>query len=48
MAILAAAGSLVGSRVMRTRLTSAQLKRFIGILLWVIAAKMGWDLISAG
>ena len=46
MATLAVAGSLAGSHVMRTRLTSAQLKRFIGILLWVIAAKMALDLLT--
>jgi len=45
MAALAAAGSLAGSHVMRTRLTSAQLRRFIGILLWVIAAKIALDLL---
>ena len=45
MAILAAIGSLVGSHVMQTRLTSAQLKRFIGVLLWLIAAKMALDLL---
>lgn len=46
MAALAAAGSLAGSHVMQTRLTGAQLKRFIGVLLWVIAAKIAWDLIK--
>ena len=46
MALLAGGGSLVGSHVMQTRLTSAQLKRFIGILLWVIAAKMALDLVT--
>lgn len=46
MAILAGAGSLVGSHVMQTRLTSARLKRSIGILLWVIAAKMAFDLLG--
>jgi uncharacterized membrane protein YfcA len=45
MAVLAGAGSLAGSHVMQTRLTSVQLKRFIGILLWVIAAKMALDLL---
>lgn len=45
MAVLAATGSLVGSHVMQTRLTAAQLKRFIGVLLWVIAAKIAWDLV---
>lgn len=46
LALLAGAGSLVGSHVMQTRLTSTQLKRFIGILLWVIAAKMAMDLVT--
>ncbi len=45
MAALAAAGSLAGSRLMQTRLSGAQLKRFIGVLLWVIAAKIAWDLV---
>jgi uncharacterized membrane protein YfcA len=44
-AVLAAGGSLAGSHVMRTRLTGAQLKRLIGVLLWVIAIKMALDLI---
>jgi len=39
-------GSLTGSHVMQTRLSSAQLKRFIGVLLWVIAAKMAIDLLT--
>jgi uncharacterized membrane protein YfcA len=46
MAVLAAAGSLAGSHVMRTRLSGAQLKRVIGVLLFVIAAKMALDLIT--
>jgi hypothetical protein len=29
-----------------TRLSSAQLKPFIGVLLWLIAAKMVFDLIK--
>jgi uncharacterized membrane protein YfcA len=45
MAVLAAAGSLVGAQVMQTRLTGPQLKRLIGVLLWVIAAKMALDLL---
>ena len=44
MAVMAAAGSIVGSQLMKTRLSSAQLKRMIGVLLWVIAAKMIFDL----
>ncbi|MDR3636914.1 MAG: sulfite exporter TauE/SafE family protein [Isosphaeraceae bacterium] len=46
MAALAAGGSLAGSHVMRTRLSGAQLKRVIGVLLFVIAAKMALDLIT--
>ena len=41
----AAAGSAVGAYVMRPRLTGPQLKRFVGVLLWVIAAKMALDLL---
>ncbi len=39
-------GSVIGSRVMTTRVSSSQLKRFIGVVLWVVAAKMLWDLIG--
>ena len=46
IAALARADPLVGSHVMQTRLSSAQLKRFIGVLPWVIAAKMAPDLIT--
>jgi len=45
MALVAAGGSLVGSHLMRTRLTGPQLKRMIGVLLFVIAAKMALDLL---
>ena len=38
-------GSLAGSQLMRTRLTGPQLKRFIGVLLFVIAAKIALDLL---
>jgi hypothetical protein len=41
---MAAAGSIVGSQLMKTRLSSAQLKRIIGLLLWLIAVKMIFDL----
>ena len=41
-----AAGSIVGSRLMTTRLSSIQLKRIVGVLLWLIAAKMIGDLFS--
>ena len=46
MAVMAAAGSIVGSQLMKTRLSSAQLKKFIGVLLWLIAAKMIYDLMK--
>jgi uncharacterized protein len=48
MAIMAAAGSIVGSQLMKNKLSSAQLKRIIGLLLWGIAAKMIYDLIPYG
>ncbi len=47
-AVAAAGGSVVGSRMMTTRISSSQLKRLIGVLLWVIAAKIAWDLARAG
>jgi len=45
-AVMAAAGSIVGSQLMKTKLSSTQLKKIIGVLLWVIAAKMIFDLIG--
>ncbi len=45
-AFAAAAGSIVGSQLMKTKISSAQLKRTIGVLLWVIAAKMIFDLLK--
>lgn len=44
-AVMAAAGSLVGSQLMKTKISNQQLKRMIGILLWLIAIKMVFDLI---
>jgi uncharacterized protein len=41
---MAAAGSLAGSRLMTTRISAAQLKRIIGVLLWAIAAQLTWSL----
>ena len=46
MAIMAAAGSIVGSQLMKTKLSSTQLKKIIGVLLWIIATKMILDLIK--
>jgi uncharacterized membrane protein YfcA len=43
-AVMAAGGSIVGSQVMKTKLSSTQLKKVIGVLLWLIAAKMIFDL----
>lgn len=40
MALMAALGSIVDSQLMRTKLSSSQLKKIIGVLLWLIAAKM--------
>jgi len=44
-ALMAALGSIVGSQLMKTKVSSAQLKKIIGVLLWVIAAKMIFDLL---
>jgi uncharacterized protein len=46
MAVMAAAGSILGSQLMKTRVSSQQLKRIIGVLLWLIAIKMIFDLIK--
>ena len=43
-AVAAAGGSFVGSRVMTTRISNVQLKRLIALILWVVAAKILWDL----
>jgi len=44
-ALMAALGSIVGSQLMKTKVSNAQLKKIIGVLLWVIAAKMIFDLV---
>jgi hypothetical protein len=44
-AVMAAAGSIVGSHLMKSRISSIQLKKIIGVLLWLIAAKMIFDLV---
>jgi len=46
MAVMAAAGSIVGSQLMKTKVSSTQLKRMIGVLLWLIATKMIIDLLK--
>jgi len=45
-ALMAAAGSIVGSQVMKTKLSNTQLKKVIGVLLWLIAAKIILDLVK--
>ena len=45
-AVMAALGSIVGSQVMKSKVSSAQLKKIIGVLLWLIAAKMIFDLLK--
>ncbi len=45
-ALMAALGSILGSQLMKTKLSSAQLKKIIGVLLWLIAAKMIFDLVT--
>jgi uncharacterized protein len=46
MALMAATGSIVGSQLMKTKISGIQLKKIIGVLLFVIAAKMIFDLIK--
>lgn len=46
MAVMSAAGSIVGSQLMKTKVSNQQLKRIIGVLLWLIAAKMIFDLVK--
>jgi uncharacterized membrane protein YfcA len=46
MALMAAGGSAVGSHLMMTKVSSAHLKRLIGVVLWLIAAKMVFDLLK--
>ncbi|HWS23141.1 MAG TPA: sulfite exporter TauE/SafE family protein [Anaerolineales bacterium] len=44
MAIMSAFGSMLGSHLMKTKFSSSQLKKVIGILMFVIAIKMIFDL----
>ncbi len=45
MAIMAATGSLAGSHMMKTKFSSSQIKKIVGVLLLLIAVKMILDLI---
>lgn len=46
MAVMASGGSIVGSQLMKTKVSSSQLKKIIGVLLFIIAAKMIFDLVK--
>lgn len=46
MAVMAAGGSIIGSQLMKTKLSNTQLKKVIGVLLFLIAAKMIFDLVK--
>jgi hypothetical protein len=46
MALMAAGGSSVGSYLMMTKVSSSQLKHLIGVVLWLIAAKIIFDLLK--
>ena len=46
MAVMAAIGSIIGSQLMKNKVSSTQLKRIIGVMLWLIAAKMIFDLLK--
>ena len=42
--VMAAAGSLAGSRLMTTKISTTQLRHLIGFVLWGIAAELIWSL----
>jgi uncharacterized protein len=46
VAVMAAAGSIVGSQLMKAKISNSQLKKIIGVLLFLIAAKMIFDLVK--
>ena len=45
-AVAAGAGALIGSQLAARKLSAGGLKRLVAVLLWVIAARMIWDVIS--
>ena len=45
MAVAASLGALLGAYLMRFKLSSAQLKQLIGVVLYVVAAKIVWGLL---
>jgi hypothetical protein len=46
MALMAAGGSLAGSQLMKEKFSSNQLKKIIGVVLWLVAAKMFFDVLK--
>jgi hypothetical protein len=46
MALMAAGGSLAGSQLMKEKLSSSQLKKIIGVVLWLVSAKMFFDVLK--
>jgi uncharacterized membrane protein YfcA len=46
MALMAAGGSLAGSQLMKDKISSSQLKKMIGVVLWLVAAKMLFDVLK--
>ncbi|PMP71555.1 MAG: sulfite exporter TauE/SafE family protein, partial [Thermodesulfovibrio aggregans] len=40
------AGAVLGNYLMRKKLSAPQVKKVIGVVLYIIAAKMIWDLIK--
>ena len=46
MALMTAGGSLAGSQLMKEKLSSSQLKKMIGVVLWVVAAKLFFDVLK--
>jgi uncharacterized membrane protein YfcA len=46
MAVMAALGSILGSQLMKSKISNSQLKKIIGVLLFIIAAKMIFDLLK--
>lgn len=46
VALMSALGSIIGSQVVKTRISSQQLKKIIGVLIIVIAAKIIFDIVK--
>lgn len=45
-AVMAAAGSIIGSQLTKTVVSNAQLKKIIGVVLWLIALKLIFDVLT--